>query len=274
MFAFLKTIRHAFHSSTGALAPTSMPVSPVSTSASNLNNPLGTSNASSLPSLNESRSHSIGSLASVSRRQSGQTNSSGNFPAPTSVPAGLGLTLNTDSREQLSESPTVKSERPGGAASISHTPPSSRPNQIGSHVLCRICEEMVLAETLEEHSKTCAIQQECHLKQYACDLKLKKFANAVAARKEQLKIKDYDDWTDWQHMRKLAETLEMRASKGAKLSEDLGKKCIAKCEKYASQAKRVLEEEGKYAKVEVQVFSIGKRIHAVVSNQIFETKSF
>ncbi|TPX32831.1 hypothetical protein SmJEL517_g04161 [Synchytrium microbalum] len=258
MFAFLKTIRHAFHGSSGALAPTSMPTSPISTSGTNLHILMG-SNPSSL-SINDSRSQSFGSLSSAGRRQSAQAG----FQAPTSVPSGLGLTLNTDSRENPPDSPTVKSDR-SGEASFSQTPPSGRTPL--SRVLCRICEEMVLAETLEEHSKSCAVQQECHLKQYACDLKLKKFANAVAARKEQLKVKDYDDWTDWQHMRKLAETLETRASKGAKLSDETGKKSIAKCEKYASQVKKVLDEGSKYAKVEVQVFSIGKRIHAVLEEK-------
>ncbi|TPX39165.1 hypothetical protein SeMB42_g06430 [Synchytrium endobioticum] len=268
MFAFLKNIRHAFHSSAGALAPTSMPVSPLSTSNTNLSHILGVSNTSSQSISNDSRSLSIGSLASAGRQNSIQPGAGSHALAPTSVPTGLGLLLNTDTKEHSPESATVKSERCGDAASTTHTPPSSnRQNQLSTHVLCRICEEMVLAETLEEHSKSCAIQQEYQLKQYSCDLKLKKFAHGVAKRKDQLKLKDFDDWPDWQHVRKLAETLESRALKGAKLSEELGKKGFAKCEKYASQVKRVLDEEVKYARVEVQVFSIGKRIYAVLEEK-------
>jgi len=44
-------------------------------------------------------------------------------------------------------------------------------------VLCRICEEMILAENLSEHSKVCAVIQEQEMRLYECSQKLKKLNN-------------------------------------------------------------------------------------------------
>lgn len=44
-------------------------------------------------------------------------------------------------------------------------------------VLCRICEEMILAENLGEHSKVCAVVQEQEMRLYDCSQKVKKLYN-------------------------------------------------------------------------------------------------
>jgi len=44
-------------------------------------------------------------------------------------------------------------------------------------VLCRICEEMILAENLGEHSKVCAVIQEQEMRLYDSTQKLKKLYN-------------------------------------------------------------------------------------------------
>jgi len=50
-------------------------------------------------------------------------------------------------------------------------------------VLCRICEEMILAENLSEHSKVCAVIQEQEMRLYECTQKLKKLNNEFKSLK-------------------------------------------------------------------------------------------
>ncbi|KAI9105006.1 hypothetical protein DFS34DRAFT_224184 [Phlyctochytrium arcticum] len=95
------------------------------------------------------------------------------------------------------------------------TPPStsaqSRPAGKDMSLLCRLCEEQVPARTIEDHSKVCAIQQEFHLKSWNCDIKLRKYAAILEAKKELLHVEDFDDWTDWQRLRKVCESVEHKA---------------------------------------------------------------
>lgn len=55
-------------------------------------------------------------------------------------------------------------------------------------VLCRICEEMILAENLGEHSKVCAVIQEQEMRLYDSSQKLKKLHNEYKSVKNVIVI--------------------------------------------------------------------------------------
>lgn len=48
-------------------------------------------------------------------------------------------------------------------------------------VACRLCDDFVLAEEIENHSKSCAINQEKELKMYSCNARLEKLEGLVKA---------------------------------------------------------------------------------------------
>jgi len=57
-------------------------------------------------------------------------------------------------------------------------------------ILCRICEEMVLASELESHSKSCIIRQEYQLKAYTCNLRIKKLISAASSLREKYLVSE------------------------------------------------------------------------------------
>ncbi|KAJ3181270.1 hypothetical protein HDU87_001401 [Geranomyces variabilis] len=161
------------------------------------------------------------------------------FPASDLHRAGSGGDLK-DSTTSSSSSRRTSKARTGSAA-----PTPMRAKDMPT-LLCRICEEHVPARTLDEHSKICGIQQEFHLKSWNCDMRLRKHVAILEAKKEMLKVEDFDDWTDWQRIRKICEAIEQKAVKIAGVTEHGGKKMLTKLDQYVSKFKRYLDDEAKY----------------------------
>ncbi|KAI8909868.1 hypothetical protein DFJ77DRAFT_107890 [Powellomyces hirtus] len=136
-----------------------------------------------------------------------------------------------------------------------------------STLLCRICEEYVSARTIDEHSKVCGIQQEFHLKSWNCDMRLRKHVAILEARREMLKVEEFEDWTDWQRIRKMCEAIEQKAVKIASLTEHGGKKAVAKLDQYLNKFKRYLDEESKYP-AQKDIFVIVKKMVDVTEEKV------
>ncbi|KAJ3135736.1 hypothetical protein HDU90_003812 [Geranomyces variabilis] len=134
-------------------------------------------------------------------------------------------------------------------------------------LLCRICEEHVPAKTLDEHSKICGIQQEFHLKSWNCDMRLRKHAAILEAKKEMLKVEDFDDWTDWQRIRKICEAIEQKAVKIAGVTEHGGKKMLTKLDQYVGKFKRYLDDEAKYP-AQTDIFAIVRKMVEVTEEKV------
>eukprot|EP01113_Clastostelium_recurvatum_P040393 TRINITY_DN6280_c0_g1_i1.p1 TRINITY_DN6280_c0_g1~~TRINITY_DN6280_c0_g1_i1.p1 ORF type:complete len:1027 (-),score=310.58 TRINITY_DN6280_c0_g1_i1:279-3359(-) len=69
------------------------------------------------------------------------------------------------------------------SAKLSHILPHSHsPNRSDTDLVCRICEEMVPAQFLEEHTKLCAQDSQTDMKIVACNEKLDRIARALTRR--------------------------------------------------------------------------------------------
>ncbi|KAJ3090820.1 hypothetical protein HK102_002563 [Quaeritorhiza haematococci] len=153
----------------------------------------------------------------------------------------------------------VSENRPAISQSAPVTSAINQKMPVGM-ILCRICEEKVQADLLEAHSKVCAVQQDCHIRAYNVNQKLRKHIQAVVSRRESMVVTDFSDWTDWQAVRKIAETVEIQANRIIALSEEGGKKAVVKCEKYTGKIRRALADENKYKDSETRLFKLGKAL--------------
>lgn len=61
--------------------------------------------------------------------------------------------------------------------------PKSSPRSV--ELLCRICEELVASDKLEEHSKICAIKHNIDMKSITCDDRLKRITHSIKKKKKQ-----------------------------------------------------------------------------------------
>ncbi|KAJ3189994.1 hypothetical protein HDU85_000285 [Gaertneriomyces sp. JEL0708] len=108
-------------------------------------------------------------------------------------------------------------------------------------VLCRICEEYVPAYDMDHHSAVCAIQQDYHLKSWACDLKLRKYAAILEAQKEMLDVTTCKDASECNRLIKICEAVWIRTMKMADMKETDGKKTLARLERYIPKIERYAE---------------------------------
>ncbi|KAJ3156198.1 hypothetical protein HDU86_003961 [Geranomyces michiganensis] len=79
--------------------------------------------------------------------------------------------------------------------------------------------------------------------------------------------KDFDDWTDWQRIRKICEAIEQKAVKIAGVTEHGGKKMLSKLEQYVVKFKRYLDEEAKYP-AQSDIFSIVRKMVEVTDEKV------
>ncbi|KND05118.1 AGC protein kinase [Spizellomyces punctatus DAOM BR117] len=165
----------------------------------------------------------------------------------------------SDDRERR---PTRERER---AATTGNASPSKGGKDVA--LLCRICEEYVPARVIDEHSKICAVQQEFHLKSWNCDMKLRKHAAILEAKKELLDVEDFEDWTDWQRLRKICETIGEKAVKIAAATEHGGKKTVGKLERCIARFKRYVEEGEKYPD-HADIFMVVKTVLEVTEEKV------
>ncbi|KAI8810907.1 hypothetical protein BJ742DRAFT_163043 [Cladochytrium replicatum] len=111
-------------------------------------------------------------------------------------------------------------------------------------VICRICEEQVITDDLEEHSKFCAVHVELQLELQKCDARLRKLA---AALKLHLTESMEDGGVDYTfsdlESKKIAEIIVSKAKKAATLGQESGRKGAAKLEKYLLKISVLLSRE-------------------------------
>ncbi|KAJ3022022.1 hypothetical protein HKX48_007177 [Thoreauomyces humboldtii] len=188
-------------------------------------------------------------------------------------PSGGGFKNQRTSKEDLIQEKEAKStrEKEKGRDSISSSAAATAASTTAarakdSTLLCRICEEYVPARTIDEHSKICSIQQEFHLMSWNCDMKLRKHAAVLEAKKEMLKVEDFDDWTDWQRIRKLCEAIEQKAVKVASVTEHGGKKSLAKLDRCLVKFAKYLEDEPRYPS-QSDLFALVRRMVQVTKEK-------
>ncbi|TPX69311.1 hypothetical protein SpCBS45565_g02508 [Spizellomyces sp. 'palustris'] len=171
-----------------------------------------------------------------------------------------------DRRESESDD---RERRPTKERERSATTGNASPSKGGKDValLCRICEEYVPARVIDEHSKICAVQQEFHLKSWNCDMKLRKHAAFLEAKKELLDVEDFEDWTDWQRLRKICETIGEKAVKIAAATEHGGKKTVGKLERCIARFRRYVEEGDKFPD-HTDIFMVIKTVLEVTEEKV------
>ncbi|KAI8808055.1 hypothetical protein BJ742DRAFT_289545 [Cladochytrium replicatum] len=122
-------------------------------------------------------------------------------------------------------------------------------------VICRICEEQVLADELEEHSKFCAVHVELQLELQKCDARLRKLAAALKSNlTESMEDGGVENKFIDLESRKIADIIVSKAQKAASLGQESGRKGASKLEKcmlkisvLLSREENKLETRGKEA---------------------------
>ncbi|KAJ3025880.1 hypothetical protein HK097_006582, partial [Rhizophlyctis rosea] len=263
--SFLKSIRQAFQSSTST--PTSARHSPTLSVDS-----LSLSSAPSTPTTAHPQ-HAISESDLSSLAAKSRLSSSYDKLSTTSAPI-----LPTTSHSNPSTPPPsiqnrtrAPSHAPSTAASTLSTYSHSSPHLPTEHIVCRICEESIRAEDMEQHSRVCAVQQEFHLGVWNLDKRLRKLGGDVAGLVERVVLRDFeDDLWEWQRGRRGVEGLEekIRAAADVDVNEESPKKAIVKVEKILGKVKRYLEEEGKCPGIDREVFEVGRKAVGVIEEKL------
>ncbi|KAJ3333589.1 hypothetical protein HDU76_006330 [Blyttiomyces sp. JEL0837] len=207
------------------------------------------------------------------------------------------MTITTSQRHNSIPDASVLSHSAGSTTSLSQTPPvipflsyvsnsttSLTPSKKGARepegedfkeeeevgppaVLCRICEESFPATGIESHVKLCAIEHEFEMSQYNCDEKLTKLLQILAMKKESLNIEDYEDWTDWQHLRKVIESMEEQGRVALGIDENSTRKAIVQIEKCAIKIKKCLVDESSYSIDESDIFKLARKLLKTIEDK-------
>ncbi|KAL7747020.1 hypothetical protein RI367_007633 [Sorochytrium milnesiophthora] len=258
-FSFFKSLRTALSgSSTSSSSASSRPF-PLS-----LTSPSPTKSRPQSPLIGPRATENVSSPSAASATSyeyvpvydsSGHSAAASPATAPSPLPHHISIppTSDTDLRENAGTTSSPSLSRPGSSPSSPFFPSSmfgsgyfsKRKSSVPTPnlILCRICEEMVDVETLEDHTRTCKVSQECEMNLYNCDLQMRKLVALAVKRRNRLAeqfSEDHPILSDSRYVIKL----------GSRLA-DLDEKrddALAKCRKYQSKlAQLTLPTSGKKA---------------------------
>ncbi|KAL1917707.1 uncharacterized protein VTP21DRAFT_3541 [Calcarisporiella thermophila] len=181
-------------------------------------------------------------------------------------------------RPHLSKSLPARSnslESTPRAASSASNLSSAAPSAAGEEqVLCRICEEMVPAETLSQHSESCAKLHEISLKQQDCDVRLRKLGSACAAHRVSIQSRErpYHDY----HNLRFVDSLERIAHRGAKAGECYNHEEIQLCNQLVTETKAITEaaEQISFGARDEELCALGRRIAHVLKEKSEAIKAY
>jgi serine/threonine protein kinase len=127
-------------------------------------------------------------------------------------------------------------------------------------VVCRICEEVIKAHQLSEHTKYCAIISKCDLKNFSCDLRLNQLVEAMHHTRRKLE----EDNHNRQHSAeiKCLKKLEKFAASAASLGYDGQTASINRCTHLMNEIDKIVNSNSN-----VVVTTFGKRIAKVIEEK-------
>ncbi|KAJ3414329.1 hypothetical protein HDV05_006697 [Chytridiales sp. JEL 0842] len=266
MVAFLKNMFNPYSS----MASSTEHFSTRSTTSLNSISPF--TSLSNINVVQPSKEQSMASLNS--------TSTNGTIPSPSKIYDASSLAATNGLPESKSQASLSDYDvSPHSATSKdSRISPTSLPQQSSEEddhsIMCRICEEEISSSSMESHLKLCGITQDHHMKVYLLDQKLKKLANMFFVKKEFMVKENYDEWIDFNHMKKIMSYIEEKTRLAADLSDHSGKKAIATMEKCLGKLKKAVEEESLYSTEPTALNEIGLKSIKLVEEKLQAIKAF